>query len=72
MSGVNIKNILLLSKSISKSIIVSGGVYNIEDIEDICNLKCNNIKGIICGRSIYEGTLNLKIAQKVINNYFPL
>ncbi|MCL2518218.1 MAG: 1-(5-phosphoribosyl)-5-[(5-phosphoribosylamino)methylideneamino]imidazole-4-carboxamide isomerase [Oscillospiraceae bacterium] len=40
-------------------ITASGGV---KDIEDIRKLKALDVYGVICGKSIYEGTLNLKEA----------
>lgn len=70
MNGVNLKIISLLSKFITTSFIISGGVYNIQDIKNICNLNYKNIKAIICGRSIYEGTLDLKISQKYIDDFY--
>ena len=43
-------------------ILVSGGISSIEDIQKIKELKLPNIKGIIIGKSLYEGKINLKEA----------
>lgn len=44
-------------------VIASGGVHNIKDVEALCEVQGEGIEGVICGRSIYEGTLNLEEAQ---------
>ena len=33
------------------------------DIEALCAVEAEGIEGVICGRSIYEGTLDLTSAQ---------
>ena len=44
-------------------IIASGGVHHIGDVEALCAVQGEGIEGVICGRSIYEGTLDLALAQ---------
>lgn len=63
MSGVNIEATIQLARAISVPIIASGGVHDIKDIEALCKVQHEGIEGVICGRSIYEGTLNLEQAQ---------
>lgn len=62
LNGVNLEGIMKIQKSIECNIIVSGGV---KDIEDIYKLKSIGVYGVICGKSIYAGTLSLKEAIKV-------
>lgn len=64
MNGINIKATIRLAQAISVPVIASGGIHDIHDIEMLCRLQNKNIKAVICGRSIYEGTLDLNIAQK--------
>jgi len=45
-------------------VIASGGVHNIKDVEALCAVQDEGIQGVICGRSIYEGTLDLQQAQE--------
>jgi phosphoribosylformimino-5-aminoimidazole carboxamide ribotide isomerase len=45
-------------------VIASGGVHNIKDVEALCAVQDEGIEGVICGRSIYEGTLDLRLAQE--------
>jgi phosphoribosylformimino-5-aminoimidazole carboxamide ribotide isomerase len=43
-------------------VIASGGVSKIGDIQKLLDLKAQNLLGVITGKAIYEGTLNLKEA----------
>jgi len=63
MGGVNIEATVKLAQSVSIPIIASGGVHDIKDVEALCKVRDEGIEGVICGRSIYEGTLDLKKAQ---------
>lgn len=56
LSGVNGEQLDALNQAVSCSIIASGGVKSIEDIL-LC--KQMNLYGVICGKSIYSGSLNL-------------
>jgi phosphoribosylformimino-5-aminoimidazole carboxamide ribotide isomerase len=63
MGGVNIEATVKLAQSVKIPVIASGGVHNIQDVEALCAVEHEGIEGVICGRSIYEGTLNLSSAQ---------
>jgi phosphoribosylformimino-5-aminoimidazole carboxamide ribotide isomerase len=39
-------------------------VHTITDVEALCEVQDEGIEGVICGRSIYEGTLDLRTAQE--------
>ena len=64
MGGVNIDATVKLAQSVKIPIIASGGVHDIKDVEALCKVYGEGVEGVICGRSIYEGTLNLKKAQE--------
>ena len=59
LAGPNLKQLLEINNAVSCDITASGGVT---DINDIVNLRDSDLYGAICGKSIYEGTLNLKEA----------
>jgi phosphoribosylformimino-5-aminoimidazole carboxamide ribotide isomerase len=40
-------------------------VHTITDVEALCAVQDEGIEGVICGRSIYEGTLDLRTAQEL-------
>ena len=64
LQGVNIEATVKLAQSVKIPIIASGGVHDITDVEALCKVYEEGIEGVICGRSIYEGTLDLKKAQE--------
>ena len=63
MSGVNIEATVNLARAVDIPIIASGGVHDIRDVEALCRVQHEGIEAVICGRSIYEGTLDLEQAQ---------
>jgi phosphoribosylformimino-5-aminoimidazole carboxamide ribotide isomerase len=63
MGGVNIEATVKLAQAVRVPIIASGGVHNVADVEALCAVQDEGIEGVICGRSIYEGTLDLTTAQ---------
>jgi phosphoribosylformimino-5-aminoimidazole carboxamide ribotide isomerase len=61
-SGPNIHETRRLAEDISIPVIASGGVSTIEDIKNLIPLENVGVTGVITGRAIYSGTLNLKEA----------
>lgn len=57
MGGVNVAATKDLADSVPVPVIASGGVTGIKDIKAL--LDAGGIKGVITGRAIYEGTLDL-------------
>ena len=64
MGGVNIEATVKLAQAVKVPIIASGGLHNLSDIEALCAVQDDGIEGVICGRAIYEGTLDLASAQE--------
>jgi phosphoribosylformimino-5-aminoimidazole carboxamide ribotide isomerase len=64
MGGVNIEATVRLAQSMTIPVIASGGVHDIKDVEALCAVQSEGVEGVICGRSIYEGTLDLRAAQE--------
>ncbi len=64
MGGVNIDATVKLAQRMIIPVIASGGVHNVKDVEDLCAVQDEGIEAVICGRSIYEGTLDLCSAQE--------
>lgn len=69
LSGVNLEQTTNIASITPHSVIASGGVKNLEDIKELlrANQTYNNLNGVIVGRSIYEGTLDLNEALALSN-----
>jgi len=65
LSGPNIDSIKSFAKSISIPVIASGGVSDINDIKNIMKLKKHGVTGVIVGKALYSGAVNLKEAIKL-------
>jgi hypothetical protein len=65
MQGVNVEQTVQLAQYSGLPVIASGGVTNLDDVR---NLKGQpGILGAITGRAIYEGSLNLREAQLLLD-----
>ena len=64
MSGVNIDATFKLAQQLKTPVIASGGLNGIQDIQRVCEkLVPEGIIGVIAGRALYEGKIDLKQAQ---------
>jgi len=61
--GVNLEETVKLASLSSVPVIASGGVASIKDIFSI--QQTNIIKGVIVGKAIYDGSINLKELAKI-------
>jgi phosphoribosylformimino-5-aminoimidazole carboxamide ribotide isomerase len=64
-TGLNMEATKALALTISIPVIASGGVSRIEDIEDLLKLEPDGIIGVIVGRAIYTGQLDLEEAIRM-------
>ena len=67
MQGVNVEATVKLAEAIDIPVIASGGVSQYDDIQKLCEVSEAGIEGAIIGRAIYEGTIDLTIAQKLVD-----
>ncbi|MFM1866506.1 MAG: 1-(5-phosphoribosyl)-5-[(5-phosphoribosylamino)methylideneamino]imidazole-4-carboxamide isomerase [Methylophilaceae bacterium] len=65
LQGINIDATVKLAENGNVPIIASGGLSDIKDIENLCAVANVGIKGVIAGRSIYEGTLDFEKANQL-------
>lgn len=69
LTGVNVGLFNKICKKSSIPIIVAGGISSLEDIKQLSAIK--GIEGIIIGKALYEGRINLEEAVK-INTIFKI
>ncbi len=64
MQGVNVEATVAMARASSIPVIASGGVTNMEDIRALKAVAGVGILGAITGRAIYEGSLDVAVAQR--------
>jgi phosphoribosylformimino-5-aminoimidazole carboxamide ribotide isomerase len=71
-SGLNIAATLELAENSGLPVIASGGVYNVEDVQALARAAAashGTLLGVITGRALYEGTLDLAAAQAALTSH---
>ncbi|MEW6215541.1 MAG: 1-(5-phosphoribosyl)-5-[(5-phosphoribosylamino)methylideneamino]imidazole-4-carboxamide isomerase [Nitrospirota bacterium] len=63
LSGPNLEEIRKIVEGLNIPVIAAGGVSCIEDIKNL--MKIRNLWGVITGKAIYTGSLNLREAIRV-------
>ena len=64
LKGPNFESIKKFSSQVNLPVIASGGVSCIEDIKKLKTIK--NVKGVVLGKAIYEGKINLEDLKKLM------
>ena len=59
LKGCNVEATVALARDTSLPVIASGGVKNLDDIRVLAGHAADGIEGVITGRALYEGRLNL-------------
>ncbi|HGP6087996.1 TPA: HisA/HisF-related TIM barrel protein, partial [Vibrio cholerae O1] len=61
-SGVNIPALEALLGMTDRPVLIAGGISTLEDIQAVFHLRSKGLDGIITGKAIYAGSLDLKAA----------
>ena len=64
--GPNIEDTIHLSNLTKIPVVISGGVSSIDEIINIKKKKLPSIEGIVIGKAIYDGNINIKELSKII------
>lgn len=64
LAGPNLEGLLDILNKVDISVIVSGGVSSLDDIEKIRRMNKKNIEGVIIGKALYENKFSLKDAME--------
>ena len=65
-SGPNFQETVDLSNLTKIPFVISGGVSSINDVINVKKSKYQNIEGIIIGKAIYDGNIDIKQLSKII------
>ncbi len=69
MQGVNVEATVKLAQAVRTPVIASGGVTGLDDIRRLCEVQDEGISGVIIGRALYEGTIDLAEAEALARRY---
>ena len=62
LSGPNIEATKALAEALHIPVIASGGVHTMKDIENLLTVRYSGVSGVITGKAIYSGSLDLRTA----------
>jgi phosphoribosylformimino-5-aminoimidazole carboxamide ribotide isomerase len=66
MGGPNVEGTVGLARAISTPVIASGGVSSLADLETLKKAGGDKLEGVISGRAVYDGRINLAEAVKLL------
>jgi phosphoribosylformimino-5-aminoimidazole carboxamide ribotide isomerase len=69
LSGPNIAATKTLAESLRIPVIASGGISDIEDILELLSVRNSGITGVITGKAIYNGSLDLREALLFVKRH---
>ena len=67
MQGVNVEATVKIASEISTPVIASGGISTLDDVKALQAVAEEGIMGAIIGRALYEGSIDLAEAQKLVD-----
>jgi phosphoribosylformimino-5-aminoimidazole carboxamide ribotide isomerase len=70
LTGVNIAATVGVARAVNIPIIASGGVTHLDDVKSLCEVAEEGIAGVIIGRALYEGSIDLADAQALVAKLF--
>jgi len=65
MGGPNLEATRALAQNLSTPVIASGGISSMEEISSLLPLESDGVQGVIVGRALYEGKVDLARAVEL-------
>jgi phosphoribosylformimino-5-aminoimidazole carboxamide ribotide isomerase len=65
LMGPKIEKLKEILETVNISVIASGGISSLEDIKKLKEIKNKNLEGVIIGKALYEGNIDLGEANKI-------
>lgn len=65
MKGPNLDQVRRIASGFPVRVIASGGVSSLDDVKSLIGLNLSNLSGVIIGKAIYEGKVDLKAALRL-------
>ena len=70
-TGPNVEETKKLAKAVSVPVVASGGVSTLQDVKNLLPLEPYGVVGVITGKALYSGTLNLAEAISACKQINP-
>jgi phosphoribosylformimino-5-aminoimidazole carboxamide ribotide isomerase len=67
LTGVNIEATLSLARGVSTKVIASGGIGGPDDLRALRDASDGLLDGVVVGRALYDGRIDLSAAQRILN-----
>jgi phosphoribosylformimino-5-aminoimidazole carboxamide ribotide isomerase len=68
-TGINIEATVALGRASTIPVIASGGLNDLDDIRALCAVEAEGVEAVICGRSIYTGSLDFAAGQRLADEW---
>lgn len=68
LAGVNVAATAALARRLTTPVIASGGVAGLDDLRALSAHEGDGIAGVICGRALYDGRIDLKQALALLGS----
>ncbi len=65
LGGINLESTAELAQAVGLPVVASGGIGSLDDVRAVLKLKTSGVEGLIIGRALYDGTVDLKNALAV-------
>jgi len=72
LCGPNFKSIKEIATSVKIGVIATGGISGIKDVEHLLAMEKYGVTGMIIGKAMYTGRVDLKAAIKLAKEYKPV
>ena len=69
LTGPNAEETARLARLISIPVIASGGMSHIDDVNNLLKMESSGIMGVIIGRALYTGGIDLREALALTQNH---
>ena len=67
MGGPDLEGACRVAEAVRGKFVYSGGVASVDDLQSLMDLRQVNLEGVIVGKAIYEGRLDVGAAQAVLD-----
>ncbi|MBI2058933.1 MAG: 1-(5-phosphoribosyl)-5-[(5-phosphoribosylamino)methylideneamino]imidazole-4-carboxamide isomerase [Nitrospirae bacterium] len=67
LRGPDLRSARSAARTFGKSMILSGGISALEDLQAVSKLKASNVVGVIIGKALYEGRLTYADARRALS-----